>query len=411
MKVLVVSQYYPPENVPIPAAVARGLRERGHRVRVLTGFPNYPEGKVFPGYRQRWRDLGTQDGIDVCRVPLYADHSGNPVARMINYLSFALSSATARRHSRGADVVYVYATQMTAAMGPWLWRATRGRPYVLHVQDLWPDSIVGSSLVGGSRAGRAIGALLKPWLASVYRRASAVVAIAPTMAETLRGRGVDPDKIHVVHNWADDHVGARSADASAAPAQASGTTTFLYAGNVGDMQDLETVVRAVDKLRDEPVRLRIVGDGVALDRVRATVEELGAEHVHLDGRVPSEQMPAIYADADYALITLRDLPVFHGTIPSKLQAALASATPVVTTVPGDARRIVEAGGVGFTAAGEDVDSLERALRRAHETTAAQRAELSRRSRQLYDEKFSSDAGLDSLESILMTATGKDAHRR
>ena len=148
MKVLVVSQYFPPERATIVPAIAQGLADKGHEIRVLTGYPNYPEGKIFPGYRQKWRSKEQHGDVEVLRVPLWPDHSTIPVRRILNYASFALTSSTARGFAKDVDVIYVYATQMTPALGPWLWKRFRGAPYVLHVQDLWPDSILESTKIG-----------------------------------------------------------------------------------------------------------------------------------------------------------------------------------------------------------------------------------------------------------------------
>lgn len=205
MKILFITQYFPPEKATITSTIAQAMVDRGHEARVLTGFPNYPDGKIFEGYSQRWRQREKFGDLDVLRVPLYADHSLNPVARTANYASFGLSAATARAFAKDVDVIYLYASQMTPALGPWLWRMFGGAPYVLHVQDLWPDSITGSSLVGSSRAGKTIDAVLNPWLKSTYQRAAGVVGIAPTMAETLISRGAPADKTSVIYNWADEN--------------------------------------------------------------------------------------------------------------------------------------------------------------------------------------------------------------
>src|SRR5699024_9867217 len=121
-----------------------------------------------------------------------------------NYVSFALTTATARGFAREADVIYVYATQMTPALGPWLWRKFRGAPYVLHVQDLWPDSILESSMVSGSKVSKLIRFILDPWLRNVYKDAAGVIGIAPTMVRTLIKRGSESDKTKLIFNWADD---------------------------------------------------------------------------------------------------------------------------------------------------------------------------------------------------------------
>lgn len=404
---LIVSQYYPPEAVPLPADLADGLAARGHQVKVLTGFPNYPVGRIFPGYRQSWRATEQNGRVEVYRVPLFADHSQSAVRRMLNYLSFALSSATARRLSRGADVVYVYATQMTAGFGPWLWRITGGRPYVLHVQDLWPDSITGSSMVDGGIKTRLIRGVLGPWLHSAYRRAAGVIGIAPTMVSTLISRGAPIDRTHLVYNWADAGVPVRTA----LPPLDGRRAEVVYAGNVGDMQDLGTAIRAAHAAADDRVSLTIVGDGVARADLRKLADELGADNVRFEDPVPRDQMRRIYARADYALVSLKDMPVFRGTIPSKFQAVLAAGIPVVTTVQGDVRDLVESSGVGLTADAESVSSLESSFRTAAALTAAERSEMAERGRALYDTNFSRESGISTIEELLRAAAKGMSGRR
>ncbi|MHC9045959.1 glycosyltransferase family 4 protein [Microbacterium saperdae] len=407
MKVLIVTQYYPPEAVPLPADLARGLAERGHSIKVLTGYPNYPTGRIFPGYRQRWRGSETQDGVELHRVPLFADHSQSALKRMLNYFSFALSSATARRLSRGADIIYVYATQMTAGFGPWLWRVTGGRPYVLHVQDLWPDSITGSSLVAGGAKERLISGMLGPWLRSAYRRAAAVIGIAPTMVSTLVERGVAPERAHLVYNWADAGQPVESALAPISTPRAE----IVYAGNVGDMQDLGTAVRAAHAAADDGVALTIVGDGVARQSLRELADEIGARNVRFEDPVPRDRMPEIYARADYALVSLKDMPVFRGTIPSKFQAVLSAGIPVVTTVQGDVRALVEGASVGLTADAESVGSLEAAFRSAAALTPEERTSMAERGRSMYDTLFSRESGISRIEELLSAAAKGTSRRR
>lgn len=408
MKVLIVSQYYPPEAVPLPADLAQGLSSRGHQVKVLTGFPNYPAGKVFAGYRQRWRSVEKSGAVEIHRVPLFADHSQSALKRMLNYFSFAFSSATARRLSRGADVVYVYATQMTAGFGPWLWRITGGRPYVLHVQDLWPDSIVGSSMMTGGTKERVISGALGPWLRSAYRRASAVIGIAPTMVTTLVSRGVSAERAHLVYNWADaGEPVVKPLDAVSSSPRAE----IVYAGNIGDMQDLGTAVRAAHAAADAGVVLTLVGDGVVKADLQALVGELGAGNVRFEDPVPRDRMPEIYARADYGLVSLKDMPVFRGTIPSKFQAVLSAGVPVVTTVQGDVRHLVDDGEVGLSADAESVASLEAAFRAASALPADERAAMARRGREMYDTHFSRESGISSIEELLSAAAKEKSRGR
>lgn len=408
MRLLIVTQYYSPEQTLIAPTIARELSRQGHQVRVLTGYPNYPEGKLYDGFKQRWRQREKDGLVDVLRVPLYVDHSQRAVHRSLNYLSFGASAATARNFARGADVIYVYATQMTPAFGPWLWRLTGGAPYVLHVQDLWPDSITGTSMITRDIAARVLDSVLTPWLRSTYRHAAAVIGIAPTMVRTLVERGTLEDRAHLVYNWAKETSTPPSSGSSNAKVSRD-STGILYAGNVGDMQDLETAVRAAHLARDTGIELTIIGDGVALPRVRALCADLGASNVHLQGRVPRDQMGTIYGTADYALVTLKDLPTFRGTIPSKFQAAVSHGVPVIATVHGDLQNLVKALGVGFTANAEDDESLAGAFRAAATQSEAERSQMAERARAAYVREFSQASGVEAIAKILIDAARYRGH--
>jgi len=147
MKIGIVTQWYPPEPAFIPASLATELVARGHQVRVLTGFPNYPSGKLYPGYRQRWQHVETLDGVTVRRVPLYLSHDSSGMRRAANYLSYGLSSSLAgMRFLAGSDVVYVYLTPATAFMAAAVLKKLDRVPVVIHVQDVWPESVTESSM-------------------------------------------------------------------------------------------------------------------------------------------------------------------------------------------------------------------------------------------------------------------------
>ncbi len=400
MKVAIVSQYYPPEPVRIPSEIAAALTDRGHSVRVVTGFPNYPTGRLAPGFRQRWRHVETDDKVLVRRVPLFVNHSRNPLARALNYTSFALSSRSTRRFVDWADVVYVYATQMTAASAPMAWTRRGGPPVVLHVVDLWPESVTGSSLVQGGALKHAIDRMLVPWLRRMYGRAAAVISIGPGMAGLLVERGAAPDRIETVYNWAsEDNVTPRSE-----PEPHEGLR-LMYAGNIGDMQDLETVVRAFARLDDLPGRrLTLVGSGVAESRIRALVRQSGLDDVvEFAGRMERSEMSALYAESDFQLVTLKPLPIFEATIPSKLQASLAHGVPVITNVAGDVTRLVEDWNVGVTCAPGDPEALADAIRRAHAIGHRERVQMGRRARNLYTSTMSKEQAMTAIERTLERA--------
>jgi colanic acid biosynthesis glycosyl transferase WcaI len=402
LKIAIVTQYYAPEAIRIPDTLARGLTARGHEVRVITGFPNYPDGNLFPGYSQKWRTTELVDGIEVRRVPMVISHTYNPVARFANYLSFAWGAAVARDFVRSADVVYVYATQMTPAIGPSVWRALHGTPYVLHIQDLWPESVTDSSMVGAGVAKYVLNGILNPWLRFLYRTASATIAIAPSMARMLSARGVPNDRLHTVLNW--DASETPLAAPRVAPAD-TGEILIVYAGNLGDHQALDTVIRAANAVKHlSRVVVTIVGSGVAEERLRSLARELDAHNVTFKGRVAPEQMEEIHAQSDFQIVSLKDRPIFEGTIPSKMQASLSHGIPVITAVRGDVRDMVLSNGIGYACDPEDVDQLAQAFTDAASTDAEQRSEMGRNAREYYSSAMSIDSGVRAIEKILMEAS-------
>ncbi|TFC70740.1 glycosyltransferase WbuB [Cryobacterium sp. TMS1-20-1] len=404
MKILIVTQYYPPEFAVIQSTLAQQLSERGHEVRVLTGFPSYPHGKLYAGFKQSWHHTESHGRVLIRRVPLIINHSQNSLARIANYLSFALSTLLASGFARNVDVVYVYATQMTAAIAPHFWRRTLRIPFVLHVQDLWPESITDSSLIKSSVLGRVMSAILAPFLSAVYKQSSAVIPIAPTMRDLLADRGVDEKKLHTVYNWAEDSDDLTTATRVIRP---TGGVCVTYAGNLGDLQDLETVLEAARLVLDlVGFRLVLVGTGVAERSLRQQAAEKSLTNVEFRGRVPPKEMNLIYAESDFQLVTLKDIPIFRGTIPSKFQGSLARGVAIIATVAGDVTAIVQDEGVGLTAPPENPVALADAFRAAYFMPDKARAELGRRGRALYLRSMSAQAGVDAIETILTEAASE-----
>ncbi|MBX3089085.1 MAG: glycosyltransferase family 4 protein [Cryobacterium sp.] len=396
MKVVVVTQYYAPEDARIPTDIARQLSARGHSVTVVTAFPSYPHGKVFEGYKQRARFVELDGEVRVRRVRTIISHSQNPLGRIASYMSFGFSSALARKETRGADVVYVYATQMTAAIGPVLWRIFGGPKFVLHVQDLWPESVTQSSLVKPGVISKLMNAVMNPFLRFTYRRAAHVLAIAPTMKELLLKRGAKEEATSTVFNWAsEDGAGG------ATRIRTSHGTSIVYAGNIGPLQDLENVVEAGAAVSDvEGLTITLFGSGLSEEVVRQTIERVGARNVRFEGRLPREQMGSVYSRSDFQLVTLKDLPIFRGTIPSKLSASLHAGIPVITNIAGDVADLVRENKLGVVCAPDSVEALSEAFLFAHKLSRSERAAMGSRCRSYYKKAMSRQSGIDRIETVL-----------
>lgn len=412
MRIGLVSQWFPPEPAFIPGNLAAELARRGHEVRVLTAFPSYPHGTTYPGYRQRWHEHSVSGRLSLRRVPSYPSHDRSPGRRMASYLSFGLTSAVAGAgHLADVDVTYVYHPPATAATAAVVSRLLRRTPVVLHVQDLWPDSVTQSGMAPNGPAGRLMDRALDATMRRLYRLSTTVVAISPTMGDLLVARGADPARVRVVLNWTDEALFRPVPATAAARAEVgrTGRCTVMFAGNMGAFQRIETAVRAAAAVRDR-VDLVLVGSGSDEEHARRLAAELGADNVRFLGQRTPAEMADLYAAADYQLICLRDLPMLRGTIPSKLQAALACGLPVIMSAGGNAADLVRGAGVGFTAPPENWRALADCYADAAGLAPTERAELGRRARSVYLERMSLRTAADQFEDILTKAAESRAPR-
>ncbi|MBY8874836.1 glycosyltransferase family 4 protein [Micromonospora sp. PLK6-60] len=412
MRIGLVSQWYAPEGAFVPGNLAHGLADRGHEVRVLTTFPSYPHGRTFPGWRQRWSHRERHGAVTIRRVPSYPSHDTSPVRRALSFASFAAASTLAGvRALRDVDVTYVYHPPPTAAAAAAVHRLVRGTPVVLHVQDLWPESVLRSGMAPTGPAGRVFARNLTRLMRATYRLAAAIVVISPTMADLVVRHGADPDRVRVVWNWTDDGLFRPVPPSPQARAALGhrGRTTVMFAGNIGLLQGIETAIRAAATMRDR-MDLVVIGSGTDEDAARRLAVELGADNVRFLGRQPADRMAALYAAVDWQLVCLRDLPELAGTIPSKLQAALACGVPVIASAGGDTAAFVGSTGVGLVAAPADPDSLAARFAEAARMPAATRTGLGTRARQVYLERMSLRVGVDQFEDIL-TKTAERRGRR
>jgi glycosyltransferase involved in cell wall biosynthesis len=406
MRVGMVSQFYDPEggSAAVPGAIARALVARGHDVNVLTGFPNYPSGQVAPGYRIRPYQFEERDGVSVHRVPLMPSHDRSVVRRSTNYLSFAISAAIRPLLLRKADVWLVYSSPATAALPAMIARTLFGRPYVLLVQDLWPDSVVGSGFVQSGRALRVMVGLLDRFCRASYALSSAVAVTSPGMAEVLGERGVPAAKLTVVPNWVDEALFRPLESPADRPVELDGFVV-MYGGNLGDLQGLDTAIEAMALLRDLPdLRLAFVGSGIAEERLRQAAA--GDDRIVFLGQQPADRMSDLMAWSDVQLVSLKDLPLFRSTVPSKLQSVLAAGRPVLAALAGDARELVENSGAGLAVPPEDPAALAAAVRSLYALPVAEREALGRRGREHYVNFLSEEVGRIALEDLLGRAVSE-----
>lgn len=405
MRFGVYSQWYDPEPGPasLPGVYARALAERGHDVSVLTGFPNYPSGHLYPGYTGRRPLSETLDDIDVHRVPLYPNHGRSGLGRLANYASFAATaSALGGRDINDVDALWVYNSPATVAI-PLLMRKRKRAPFLLHIQDLWPQSVIESGMFPAGRLGAvAIGAI-RALVRHTEAAASAIAVISPSVKELLVRNGMAPDKIAHVPNPTNESLfypRVRRPEIRS-PLAAPEDFLLMYAGSLGFVQGLDVALDAMSLLRDRSqIKLLLVGTGVNESALRAQAERLGLRNVGFHGQAPQSQIPDLMAAADVQLVSLRDDAFLALTTPSKLPAIMASGLPILASMRGDGAALVTRSGGGHSCCPGDPAALASAIRLLADLPASRRQAIGQSGRRHYLRHMSAGKTAQDVERLL-----------
>lgn len=404
MRILLLSQYFDPEPLPRGLMFARELARQGHEVEVLTGFPNYPGGKVFPGYRLRLLQREVMDGIRVTRVPLYPSHDASIVHRLLNYLSFPLVAALLGPWVvRRPQVIHAYYGNATIGLPAWVLGALFQAPVVLDIQDLWPDSITASGMLP-RRLGFVVAAV-EAWCRLMYRGVAGMAVLSPGFKRTLVARGVPEAKVRVIPNWCDEVQTRPGALPEAEAAAFAGRFNVVLAGNMGTVQGLDVVLDSARRLADlaPEVQFVLVGGGLDRPRLQARAEELGLGNVRFLPRRPIGEIGAVLQRADALLVHLKDDPLFAITIPSRIQAYLAAGRPVLCGVRGDGADLVRESGGGICFEPDRPQALVEAVLALRRLPAAAREELGARGRRFYQERLAVAVGTRSFVDLFRLA--------
>jgi colanic acid biosynthesis glycosyl transferase WcaI len=381
LKVLILTQYFWPESFRIND-LALALGDRGHAVTVLTGMPNYPGGRLYPGYGPFRPTEEAFGATRVLRLPLVPRglHRGWQLA--LNYLSFTLSaSLLGPLRCRGTfDVLFVYEpSPIFVGIPAVILRRLKRLPLLFWVQDLWPESLRATGAVTSPSILKAVAAVAR----FIYRQCDRVLVQSRGFVDPVVDVGADAARVRYLPNWAESLYQPVELEPDA-PERSEMPEGFrvLFAGNIGAAQAFDTILDAAQRTRDlSDVHWVVVGDGHRRTWVEEQVRGRGLDRsVHLLGSRPMSAMPRYLALADVLLATLRRDPIFERTIPTKLQSYLACGRPVLAALEGEGARVVEEAGAGLTCPAEDPDALAEGVRRLHGMGKEERQALGDRGR-------------------------------
>jgi colanic acid biosynthesis glycosyl transferase WcaI len=364
MNILFVSDNFPPERNASASRVyerARYWVDWGNSVTVLTGAPNFPDGKVFDGYRNHWRKVEELDGIRVVRLKTFIAPNEGVGLRTLDFLSFMLAASIAGLFEKRPDVIAATSPQFFSAVAGHFLARMQKRPFVFELSDLWPASI---EAVGAMRAGIALRTIEKMELA-LYRRSARVVALTNAFRDNLIDRGIPPEKIKVVINGAD---AARYAPRERKPALMqklglAGCFVVGYIGTLGLAHALERVLDAAEILSaNDRIRFLFVGAGAARARLISEAARRGLSNVVFVPAQPKGAMPDYWSVCDLALVHLKNSPLFSTVIPSKIFEAMAMGLPIMLASPeGEATAIIHSNSAGVVVPPEQPNALAQAV--------------------------------------------------
>lgn len=402
MRVLIVKQLFNPEPTAKSLDFAKELVARGHELEVLTGFPSYPIGKIYDGYKQRFYKKETMNGINLIRVPIYPDHSSSGGRRFFHYFSYALSATFIGLFLvKKPDVMFVYQGAIPVAIPAIVYKRFRKVPFVYDINDLWPETVSASGMLRNPRALK----FINRWCNWNYRNADFITVATPGFKKSLLSKGVPKEKLEIVSNWSRDNISDLKLDHKLRDKYFDKTkTNVLYAGNLGIVQSLKTILEAAKTMMESGVskiQFVFLGGGADQENLKTFATENELDNVTFIPRVESSEVSKYLNEADFLLVHLKKDKLFEITIPSKILAYLKAGKPILMGLAGDAADILNNANAGFTFEPNNSKDLIEKINTMISLSEEEIKELGLNASQYYEANLSIDSSVDKIEQRLL----------
>jgi glycosyltransferase involved in cell wall biosynthesis len=399
MKILIVTQYFWPENFKI-TDLAIALKGLNHEVTVLTGKPNYPEGKFYKGYNFFNKRAESFKGVEIIRTMMIRRGSGNGFRLFVNYFSFAFfaSFASVFRIKKNYDIIFVFEpSPITVALPSIVYKKFSNAPIFLWVLDLWPESISAAGNINSVFIIKQIDNLVK----RIYRNTDIILISSKSFRESIISKGISDKKIVYLPNWAEDIFLQKIDHYSEALLKLpKGSFNVMFAGNIGDAQDFESIIKAAELTKSyENIHWIIIGDGRKKVWVESQITSLNLKNVHLLGKHPIEKMPYFYKEADVMLVTLKDEKIFSLTVPAKIQSYLACGKPLVALLNGVGADIINESGAGFCFNSGNYEELSGKIIEMYKMPKNELVNMGLSGKKYYDENFERNKLISNLLNV------------
>jgi glycosyltransferase involved in cell wall biosynthesis len=399
MKILIVSQYFWPENFKIND-IALGLKDKGYEVAIITGKPNYPSGKFLNGYSFFNRTVDSWNGIKIYRSALIPRGKGKGLNLFINYFSFVFFGSLRILFIKDSfDKILVFEpSPITVGIPAIIAKIKFKAPIYFWVQDLWPASISAASGIKNKFILNIFNLLTK----FIYNHSHKILVQSKAFIPYICKQGINNDKIIYYPNTTEVYYQFKFPVSYLLDTMPKGFKV-MFAGNIGEAQSFDTLLKAAKSLKDEGLSVNwlILGDGRLKSYVQEKIFEYNLqENFILMGAFPSEKMPDYFSCADMLLVSLKDNPIFSMTIPSKIQSYLACGKPIIASLNGEGSRIIEEAQAGFTSKAEDSIDLKIAIKKAIGLSHDELLQLGKNARNYFEKEFERTKLINKLELIL-----------
>ncbi|PHR88215.1 MAG: glycosyltransferase WbuB [Moritella sp.] len=399
MNILVVSQYFWPENFRIND-LCLALKERGHDVTILTGKPNYPTGTLFEDYIKDPELFDFFHEMPIFRAPIYTRKKGS-VNLLLNYMSFLISGSLYgpfKLRNKEFDVIFVcQLSPVTAAIPAISLKYVKKIPIVMWSLDLWPESLEAVGTIKSKTALNFVGNLVS-W---IYKHCDVILGQSESYLDAVRRRSNDKTELVLFPNWAEDQFKTQCYKK-----EKESVLTIIFAGNIGDAQDFESIVECAKLLKENDIDVvfSIVGNGRKFSWLQMEIKKykLGKLFI-LHGQHPLESMPYFYSEADVALVSLKPNDIFERTIPGKIQSYMLSSLPILAMLDGEGKKLIESASCGLTCSASDAISLFENIKIMSEMPLTSRQALGGNGKKYAERFFSKEMLISLLEGVLSDA--------
>lgn len=395
MKILVVTQYFWPEEFRIND-ICKGLKEAGHDVEVLTGLPNYPEGKIYKGYSWFKKGVKEYNGIKIIRVPMIPRGKNSSMMLALNYVSFMVNASLKALTLIGKkyDRVFVFqVSPITSAVPAIILSKLKKIPSYIYIQDLWPETFYSIINIKNKK----IRSKMKNICNKIYNSFDKLLIASKGYEDILLKEGFKKEKFEYFPQWAEDFYSENLKKVSE-----NRIFTVTFAGNIGKAQSVNTIIEAANLAKENKnIKWQIIGDGSEFENIKYLVKKYSLEStVDLLGRKPAKDMPKYFSSSDGLIVTLKNEEILKVTLPAKVQSYMAAGKPIIAAISGEGSRTIKESKSGLVGEAEDYKALYENVIKLYDMNENERIRIGNNGKEFFKENFTRDKVLNQLEVIM-----------